>query len=1290
MKGGINTFEVENLLATIVTPINVTADPPPLRRHSFSSPSPVPSLTFLHVPRPPPPLNLPVSSDVVTLDPSISPQSSIATGRLSPTPLGIDIQSALDLTPIKGQKKKRKGKRNNRPGTAPSSYIPAIPTPSSPEVLTMTKTLLSRGGISAPSLPSTAYHRKNDVVDLLDDQRIAVEKLKMRGGDSAAKKKFARLIKEKERMEGRSMEMGEWEEHLPRYARHKVAPPKPKQESYGEMVLRQLEEGGGQMLEGDKCYEPKHNKTRCGLCNLYFSTDSATGVISMKSVVGIQKTWGVKHTSKKYEKASFLYSKCKLCKFCSQMFNNRSRMARKFGKMHRHIDPEAKGHSDTIKDDIMAKVVLQERDLDNLKERNLAVAGRAAQSSTVDGKLPTLAITGKSGAQPMEMCTRTRREFESWWEVELYGIYPIKAIVIYNRKDGDGGGRAYRAAPYWAFITNEPLETARVSESKKQAVRAALVNTNEEKVTWKMAPNTVGRVVRIQCEGVKSLQLAQVEVIKGGIDSTKVGGEISEGERAKLSSTFSPTSNKNKPTVALTSMGPMTTFSFDFIGSPSMSKSLPVKQQHSARPSTAPDRQTSSFSRTTTRRCKVQKSTTESTEQVNKLFNATAASFQERNTYDEEIFTTLSKFNELEREAIKRNFLHFAEVQDVPRRSSRSPDFVVKLSMMVENTEISSEQAAAAVKALKQAGISGPKKKKKEVFGFWEKEEAPRDFTPNNSIEDSSVLNVSITSSKSKHKDEPLPQLAASQSYTSLVESYCIDDLLGALRDVEFSKEVMGVPPVRITFYEFLQIIECCSARNLQLLGKVFNVPTNQIRTNMGDSIGHNSLSLHRLHTSGGKERPKKPDPPPLSLSQSLKHYKDPSATYISSPIPMRKPKIMVTGKGRLQKSEESFNALLERYGVKKTTDEVQQNHTFLLRRLGADEPKLTGYEYVEEQDARRERMRQIHKETAVEPTIHPALNRKNCSLCLLSFPTDALVESATVKCLKEFSKLRGVTFEKFGLRVPDSSLLIQHRIPVCSFCSQFFNPDAENGLAATQYHKREKYEQYFDDFYPETYSDLIVPEMDNAHLQRVKRNTLSFAKEKMKASPYAASGMMQEAMKKKKQEEAAGMLRQQSLMNLEHYNQRDDSLIYGETRISGSIGTASIASEDRISLERTLGMTHDERDFMEDENVSKRIFGTIRDPGGRKDASTGFSVHQFAVARESDEINKKIRGDYFEGKDEANSEDISLTSSHLSLVRQTEEEKERKEAYDDHKDEVGKSGKDLWSGGGGSATSAF
>jgi putative heme-binding domain-containing protein len=75
--------------------------------------------------------------------------------------------------------------------------------------------------------------------------------------------------------------------------------------------------------------------------------------------------------------------------------------------------------------------------------RNIARTGKATQSSTAYGGVASRAIDGnKNGSYNAGGQTHTAEgETDPWWEVDLGGEYPIEAIVIYNRTDGNLGTR---------------------------------------------------------------------------------------------------------------------------------------------------------------------------------------------------------------------------------------------------------------------------------------------------------------------------------------------------------------------------------------------------------------------------------------------------------------------------------------------------------------------------------------------------------------------------------------------------------------------------------------------------------------------------------------------------------------------------------------------------------------------------------------------------------------------------------------------------------------------------------
>ena len=276
-----------------------------------------------------------------------------------------------------------------------------------------------------------------------------------------------------------------------------------------------------------------------------------------------------------------------------------------------------------------------------------------------------------------------------------------------------------------------------------------------------------------------------------------------------------------------------------------------------------------------------------------------------RGVLNERMDDLLSKYTEIEVEAIQRCFLHFACVSRVPKHSHTTLAFKAKLEGMVEATQISVEGCYKAIAGIKACGISGPRSRKKEIFGLWEKDALAVDYSPS----------VSLATGEIEIIETQVGLTPASNAYTALVESFVVDDLNTALEDVEFARRRLKLGPARIMFFEFLLVIEACAGKNLQMLGKIFMVPGNMIGSGSGLNNAGGFHVERRPKTTvdggvrGGRRGKKGGDlPPTLSLSQSLKFYNNSSATFASSPAPLRKPKLKNTGKTRLQKSEEEVS----------------------------------------------------------------------------------------------------------------------------------------------------------------------------------------------------------------------------------------------------------------------------------------------------------------------------------------------------------------------------------------------
>ncbi len=74
---------------------------------------------------------------------------------------------------------------------------------------------------------------------------------------------------------------------------------------------------------------------------------------------------------------------------------------------------------------------------------NLALAGKASQSSTDYGGEAKLAIDANTGGDFFEQksVTHTKSEANPWWEVDLGAMQAVERIVIFNRTDGDTESR---------------------------------------------------------------------------------------------------------------------------------------------------------------------------------------------------------------------------------------------------------------------------------------------------------------------------------------------------------------------------------------------------------------------------------------------------------------------------------------------------------------------------------------------------------------------------------------------------------------------------------------------------------------------------------------------------------------------------------------------------------------------------------------------------------------------------------------------------------------------------------
>lgn len=76
--------------------------------------------------------------------------------------------------------------------------------------------------------------------------------------------------------------------------------------------------------------------------------------------------------------------------------------------------------------------------------------------------------------------------------------------------------------PFWVMISTGQFGKKSLEDAKAEATTLLKVTKRMDEVTWTLPPNTLGSCVRVQCEGIKSLQIAEVVVEKGGVTSDMV------------------------------------------------------------------------------------------------------------------------------------------------------------------------------------------------------------------------------------------------------------------------------------------------------------------------------------------------------------------------------------------------------------------------------------------------------------------------------------------------------------------------------------------------------------------------------------------------------------------------------------------------------------------------------------------------------------------------------------------------------------------------------------------------
>ncbi|KAI0225580.1 Fucolectin [Lamellibrachia satsuma] len=135
--------------------------------------------------------------------------------------------------------------------------------------------------------------------------------------------------------------------------------------------------------------------------------------------------------------------------------------------------------------------------------KNLA-KGKPAKQSTTFGKHYSAgkAVDGNRNSNMMKRsCTHTNREAGSWWQVDLYGIYEIRQVVITNR--GDCCGNRLKS---FVIEVQQHENLVHICASSEAALKKG------ETKSFLCKRGSIGNIVRIKLKGTEVLSLCEVEV----------------------------------------------------------------------------------------------------------------------------------------------------------------------------------------------------------------------------------------------------------------------------------------------------------------------------------------------------------------------------------------------------------------------------------------------------------------------------------------------------------------------------------------------------------------------------------------------------------------------------------------------------------------------------------------------------------------------------------------------------------------------------------------------------------
>ena len=257
-------------------------------------------------------------------------------------------------------------------------------------------------------------------------------------------------------------------------------------------------------LKAIKTTDPRakaQHKARCDMCRLWFEKSSVMYTTPNHRIEAVFKSWGYVRQGKRYTTASFLYANAHLCTFCAHMFDDAGSLGKPqaFALEQQHV-----------------------AEVPRLLDRtNLEVGMRAYQSSVVDGLEADNAI---SPFEP-EKLSKTRREVDPWWEIDLNEPVHVHSISLEIR------GALKCHIDGVILLLDEPkgfvdpfLDSVSGRASASFSFSLPYRDTwTFEMVEWIAPSNSFTSAVRIQLRGVHDLTIKSFSLLRGNEAPTPAG-----------------------------------------------------------------------------------------------------------------------------------------------------------------------------------------------------------------------------------------------------------------------------------------------------------------------------------------------------------------------------------------------------------------------------------------------------------------------------------------------------------------------------------------------------------------------------------------------------------------------------------------------------------------------------------------------------------------------------------------------------------------------------------------------